>query len=254
MRRLDNATHLTSTSPLSDEQLHALYAYPAGGQPCLRVNFVSTLDGAAAADGKSGPLGGPGDRRVFETLRDLADVVLVGAGTVRSEGYGGAKISGAQQFQRLARGQGAVPPIAVVTASGKLDPALRVFTEAAEPTIVFVSAAAAQADLDAMTAAGAVVIVCGAERVDLMAALDALAGRGLRKVLCEGGPRLFGELIEHDMVDELCLTISPLLAAGDAPRIASSSTAGLRAMTPAHLLLDDAGVLLGRWVRARSTR
>lgn len=250
MRRLDNATHLT---PLSDGQLHGLYAYPAGERPWLRVNFVSTLDGAATAEGKSGPLGGPGDRRVFDTLRNLADVILVGAGTVRTEGYGGARISAAQQLARTQRGQAPVPPIAVVTGSGRLDPGLRIFTEAQVPTIVFTSAAAADADLEAMTTAGALVIVVGAERVDLPTALASLAGLGLPRVLCEGGPSLFGELAELDAVDELCLTLSPLLAAGDAPRIAASATGVLRAMTPAHLLLDDSGVLLGRWVRDRST-
>ncbi len=236
---------------LSADQLRRLYSYPDGAEPWLRVNFVSTLDGAVSAGGRSGPLGGPGDRLVFNTLRELSDVILVGAGTVRSEGYGGAKVSAAQQLLRIERGQHAVPAIAIVSASGELDPASRVFTETEVPTIVFTSAAAPAAKVAALAEAGAVVHQSVSPRVDLPAAISQLADQGLRKILCEGGPRLFGELLEHDVADELCLTISPLLTAGDSPRIAASGTSVFHRMRQAYLLVDDDGALLSRWVRDR---
>ncbi len=253
MRRLDNATDLTVTGSLQDDDLHQLYAYPDVDRPWLRVNFVTTLDGAMSADGKSGPLGGPGDRRVFNALRDLADVILVGAGTVRTEGYGGAKVATAQRVHRADRGQTPVPAIAIVSASGNLDPNMRVFAEAEVPTIVFTGAAASAADVAALSDAGAIVHRFDADRVDLTAAISQLADRGLSKVLCEGGPRLFGELLEQDAVDDLCLTISPLLTAGDSPRIATSRANVFHRMRQSHLLLDDDGVLLGRWVRDRAS-
>ncbi|WP_024796867.1 pyrimidine reductase family protein [Tomitella biformata] len=253
MRRLDNATDLTFADSVSMDQLHHLYAYPADGRPWLRVNFVSTLDGAISAGGRSGALGGPGDRLVFGTLRDLADVVLVGAGTVRTEGYGGVKVSAAQRERRVQDGQGPVPPIAIVTASAKLDPQSRVFAEAEAPTIVFTSASASEADVAALAAAGAVVHRADSARVDLSAVLASLTAQGLGRVLCEGGPRLFGDILEHDAVDELCLTISPLLTAGDSPRIAVSGRSVFHRMRQAHLLQDDDGSLLGRWVRDRAT-
>lgn len=261
MRRLDNATHLTVTDPpprgvasedqLTDDQLRDLYAYPHDGRPWLRANFVSTLDGAVSVDGVSGPMGGPADRRVFNTLRDLADVILVGAGTVRAEGYGGAKVSDAQRAARVARGQAPAPPIAIVSASGRLDPGLRVFTEAEVPTIVFTTASA---DVAGLAGTDAVVHRSAGERVDLPAVISWLASRGMGRVLCEGGPRLFGDLLEADAVDELCLTISPLLTAGAAPRIAASGSSVLHRMRQAHLLLDDDGTLLGRWIRDRAAR
>lgn len=252
MRRLDNATHLTMLDPVTANQLHRLYAYPDDQLPWLRVNFVSTLDGAVSVDGRSGPMGGPADRTVFNTLRDLADVILVGAGTVRAEGYGGAQVSDAQQAARIARGQSPVPPIAIVSASGHLDPGLRVFTEAQTPTIVLTTTAA---DVDSLTAAGAEVRLCDqadGPGVDLPAALSWLTARGLGRVLCEGGPRLFGDLLGADAVDELCLTFSPLLTAGAAPRIATSDASVLHRMRRAHLLLDEDGTLLSRWVRDRT--
>ena len=253
MRLLDNATHFTSADSLSEAQLRQLYAYPEEGQPWLRINFVATLDGAISVDGRSGPLGGPDDRLVFNTLRGLADVILVGAGTVRAEGYGGARISAAQRIRRTARGQALVPAIAIISGSGKLDPGLRVFTETEVPTIVFTSAAASDADIATMVEAGAVVHQSDDAGVALPAVIEQLSAQGLPNVLCEGGPRLFGELLQHDAVDELCLTISPLLTAGSAPRIAMSGTAVLHRMRQAHLLLADDGMLLGRWVRDRAS-
>ncbi|MDN5748903.1 MAG: dihydrofolate reductase family protein, partial [Pseudonocardia sp.] len=108
--------------PLDDRSLAAHYAYPDGlAAPYVRVNFVASIDGAVSVDGRSAPLGSEADRCVFGLLRELADVVLVGAGTVRVEDYRGAR--------RPTRGRDTPPPIAVVTASAARAPAARLFTD-----------------------------------------------------------------------------------------------------------------------------
>ena len=113
---------LGSTRDLDGAELPELYGYPADHDGVwLRANFIASLDGGATFGGKSGQLGGPGDRAVFNVLREVADVILVGAGTVRAEGYSGARPTVAQRQRRQARGQSEVPPLAIVTRSGHLD-------------------------------------------------------------------------------------------------------------------------------------
>lgn len=196
---------------LDDAALAAHYAYPDGlTAPWVRVNFVASVDGAVSVDGRSGGLGSDADRTVFGLLRELAEVVLVGAGTVRAEDYRGAR--------RPTRGRGSPPPIAVVTGSADLDPAARLFTDTRVPPIVLTLATADAGRRDRLAAAGAEVVVL--DRLTPDALLTELGRRGLHRVLCEGGPSLLGSLAAADAVDELCLTVAPLLAGGDAGRIA----------------------------------
>jgi riboflavin-specific deaminase-like protein len=196
---------------LHDEQLAAWYAYPDDlTAPYVRVNFVASADGAVSVEGRSAGLGSPADRRVFLVLRELAEVVLVGAGTVRAEDYGGAR--------RPTRGRTTPPPIAVVTGSADLDPRSRLFTDTAVAPIVLTLESAQQERRDRLTAAGGDVVALERLTPDLV--LAELASRRLHRVLCEGGPVLFGELVSADAVDELCLTVAPLLAGGAASRIA----------------------------------
>lgn len=198
-------------SDLDDTALFAHYAYPADlTAPYVRVNFVSSIDGAATLGGTSGGLGTDADRQVFGALRELAEVVLVGAGTARAENYRGAR--------KPTRGRDTPPPIAVVTGSAGLDPGSRLFTDTTVPTLVL-TLAAAPADRRARLAdAGADVVTL--DRLTPDALLAELARRGLHRVLCEGGPSLHGALHAADAVDELCLTVAPLLAGGAAGRIA----------------------------------
>jgi riboflavin biosynthesis pyrimidine reductase len=196
---------------LDDDALVAHYAYPEElAAPCVRVNFVSSADGAVTVDGRSGGLGTDADRRVFGLLRQLADVVLVGAGTVRTEDYRGAR--------RPTRGRDTPPPIAVVTGSAELDPTSRLFTDTAVPPIVLTLDSAPPQRRERLAVAGADVVALERLSPDLL--LRELAARGLHRVLCEGGPALHGALIAADAVDELCLTLSPLLAGGSSGRIA----------------------------------
>lgn len=180
------------------------------------LGMVGAVDGAATVDGRSGALGGEGDLAGFRALRALADVVLVGAGTVRAEGYGPARPRAVER--RRARGQGDAPRIAVVTGSGDLDPGSRLFSDPeARPLVVTTTNGAATAR--ARLGGRAEVLEAGDGRVDLGTALDLLAGLGLRRVAVEGGPGLNAQLLTAGLVDELLLTLAPTLVGDAGPRI-----------------------------------
>jgi len=192
-------------------ELYSRDVHVPAGRPFVRVNMVSTLDGAVAFSGRAGSLGGPGDKLLFSVLRSLADVVLVGAGTARVERYGPPKIPMEAQEIRRQRGQDALPTIAVVTRSGALDWGSRLFAGGGPRPIVI---AAEETRPEALAGAAGVadVLTAGTGAVDLRAALKALGERGLNHVLCEGGPTLNTGLAAAQLVDELCLTLSPKLA------------------------------------------
>ncbi|WP_410479347.1 pyrimidine reductase family protein [Pseudonocardia sp. H11422] len=229
-------------SEIDDSTLAATYAYPADlDGPYVRVNFVSSLDGAVSVDGRSGGLGSEADKRVFGLLRRLTDVILVGAGTVRAENYRGAR--------RPTEGRSTPPPIAVVTGSANLDPESPLFTDTAVPPIILTLESAPAQQRDRLAAAGGDVVVL--ERLDPRGVLGELDRRGLHRVLCEGGPGLHGDLVAADAVDELCLTLAPLLVGGEAGRIAHGAPGTpTRAMSLASALHADDTLLL----RYRRTR
>jgi riboflavin biosynthesis pyrimidine reductase len=182
----------------------------------VRVNMIASVDGGTALGGVSGSLGGPADRLVFTTLRSYADLILVGAGTMRAERYGPARLDEQYRQRRVARGQSPVPAIAVVTQSVHVDWASSFFADAeAKPVIVTASASSGRVPKDAP----ADVVLAGSDRVDIRAALDELASRGFRNVLVEGGPTINGDLAARDAVDELCLTVAPSLVGGTSSRI-----------------------------------
>lgn len=228
-----------------EPDLAARYAYPHDlHAPHVRVNFVSSADGAASVDGLSAGLGADGDRRVFGILRELADVILVGAGTARAEDYRGAR--------KPSRGRTDPPPIAVVTGSADLDPGARLFTDTVTPAIVLTTGDADASRRAALTAAGADVVLL--ERLTPDALLGELARRGRYRVLLEGGPSLFGAFLAADAVDELCLTLAPLLVGGDAGRIATGPPG-----TPARpfsllAALHEDGALMLRYGRTGDHR
>jgi riboflavin biosynthesis pyrimidine reductase len=220
------------------------YAYPR--ERWLRANFVSSADGAAYVDGRSGGLSSRGDMRVFAVLRVLADVVLVGAGTARTEEYKPA--SHRDALKPLREGRTATVPIALVTRTLGLNLASPLFTEAPpDARTIVITRAASDDGLRAETAKVADVIVAGDEEVDLAAALDALRGRGFGRVLCEGGPHLFGDLSAAGLVDELCLSLSPTLAGPGASRIIAGTASAARPLALTQLLADDDGLLFFRY-------
>ena len=226
--------------------LYDAYAYPAGrgaGSAWVRANMVTSLDGSAVKEGRSGGLGGPADKEVFGVLRSLCDAVLVGAGTARTEGYKAPRVKDAER--RAAAGQRPAPVLVLVTRGLDLDPGSALFA-GAERTVVVTSASSDRAARDRL-AGVADVVAAGDEQVDVAAALDHLAARGLTRVLCEGGPSLLADVAAAGRLDELCLTISPQLVGGDGPRVAHGPDLDVD-LAPVSLLEAD-GVLLARYVR-----
>jgi riboflavin-specific deaminase-like protein len=183
-----------------------------GNAPYVVVNMVASVDGAISIEGRTSKLGGPSDGHLFHYLRSLADVILVGAQTVRAEHYGPPKVREQWVGQRVDRGQAAEPRLAIVTRSLDLDWSSRLFSDGHRPVIV--TPASAHTERLAKARAQADVVMAGEEGVDLEAALDHLGGRG-SVVLCEGGPTLNGELARDDLIDELCVTVAPVLVGGN---------------------------------------
>lgn len=192
-------------------------------RPYVVVNMVASIDGATAVEGVTAKLGGPGDQRIFLLLRSLADVILVGAQTVRAEDYGPPRLEAEMIDARRARGQSAIPPIAVVSASLNFDWSSRLFTDTTSQPILLTTR---RAEVDHLKRAHdrAQVVLLGEETVDLAQGLAALAARGARLLLCEGGPTLNAGLVSEGLVDELCLTVARRRSSGAVGRGSSDST------------------------------
>ncbi len=231
-------------APGDDARLAEHYAEP--GLPWLRANMIATLDGAATGpDGRSGSINGPADHRVFTALRAWADVILVGAGTVRAEGYRAPRTPPALVRARRDRGQADHPTLAVVTGAGDLPDAVLAGDPA--PWVVTTTGAPGLAGLRRRLPRGHVLAYDGL--VDLPATVRALVAAGFRRILTEGGPTLLGALMAADLLDELCLTWSPTLVAGPAPRpVVAPGWLAPPAEARLGGLLHCEGVLLGRWL------
>lgn len=229
-----------------DVLLDAAYWVDDPGRQHVRGVMVASVDGAAQAAGRASGLSGPADVKLFAMLRAHADVLLVGASTVRIEGYGGERPSPERQAWRCSKGLAGVPSIAVVTRSCALDPAAPLFTDTLARPLVITCEAAPQERVAAL-ADRADVIRLGEDDVDLPAALDVLAARGLRRVTCEGGPTLLAGLLATGRLDELSVTVSPLLLAGPALRITYGPV--LEPPVPLQLLhvLEEDGFLFLRY-------
>ncbi|MEU1672651.1 pyrimidine reductase family protein [Streptomyces roseifaciens] len=236
------------------DELAEVYAYPEEPGPArhawLRANMVSSLDGAAHHDGRSQPLSSDADMRIFGTLRGLADAVVVGAETVRQEGYRPARAREAFAARRAALGQGPAPAIAIVSAGLDLDFSLPLFTEPLVPTLVLTGEDAPADRVAAAREAGAEVLVAGeGRRVDPARVPQVLAERGLTRLLTEGGPRLLGQFAAAGVLDELCLTLAPMLAGGTAARIVNGPDMPLPERFVLASLLEEAGFLFSRYHR-----
>jgi riboflavin biosynthesis pyrimidine reductase len=223
-RQDGGVTSFGRLADLDDDDLRAAYAPPR--LPWLRLNFVSTVDGAAAGrDGTSRSINNAADQRVFSALRDQAHVVIAGAGTIRAEGY-----------------RPNPKPLVVVTRSGEIPPTL---LEGDTGRVYVATGSAAPGLAGARSVLGDRVLVLGDDGPDLVALRSALVDLGFGNLLCEGGPHLAADLLAAGAVDELCWTIVPTLVAGDGLRI----TVGDAIDVPLrlHALLEDGGTLLGRW-------
>jgi riboflavin biosynthesis pyrimidine reductase len=201
----------------------------AAGRLPVRLNMIASVDGATTMAGVAGGLGSPADRALFALFRQLADVVLVAAGTVRAEGYRPSSV-----------------PIAVVSRSCRFDWEAPFFTAPKARPIV-VTVADAPAERVARAAELAEVVVAGDHDVDLEVALTALQSMGHRTVLSEGGPTMNAQLVAAGLLDELCLTVSPRMIGGDAKRILAGPV-----LTPAtelrlHTICEEDGFLFLRY-------
>ncbi len=226
---IDALTGRPAGTSVDDAVLASLYAAPGG--PWLRVNMVSSVDGAATGgDGRSGSINNAVDKRVFDVLRGQADAIVVGAGTARAEGYGPAAV-----------------PIVLVTKQGRVPERLR----SAPPGMVLLATCATAPGLaDSRSVLGEEhVIVLRDDEVELAALRGALAQRGLTNLLSEGGPRLLAGLLGAGAVDELCATVVPHLVGGDGPRIVAGPPLGVP--LDLQLLLEESGTLLARWFLRR---
>lgn len=229
--------------PLASDALAERYLVPDRSAPWLRVNFVASVDGAMEVDGLTAGLSSPADRHLFLTLRMLCDAVLVGAQTLRQENYGPARMDERRQAWRAARGLAPHPALVVVSRSLDLDPHRPSFADAPVRPVVLTPQSAPAARREALAATTDVITV-GADTVELPDALSLLHRRGLRHLLCEGGPHLFGELTAADLVDEVCLTVSPVLAGPGADRITAGPVSPVRAMRLHRVLTGDGALFL----------
>jgi riboflavin biosynthesis pyrimidine reductase len=234
----------TPAEDVDPDDVYSVARPQLDGRAWLLANFVISADAAITADGRSEGLSSAADKRIFGALRGVADVVLVGAGTVRAEGYGPVKMNDVRRARRRDRGQPEVPPLAIVTASGLLDYDAPMFADAESPTVVVTTPLGAEA-----VAGRAETLVAGEDRVDVGVALRLLHERGARVVLTEGGPSLLSAAERDGVLDEMCLSIAPRLAGPGQHAMTDSGTP-----TPsgdldlAHVLVED-GFLFCRYVR-----
>lgn len=225
---------------------------PWPDRPWLLLNMIASVDGGTHLDGRSGPLGGPADKRVFRAIRAVADLILVAAGTVRSEQYHPVVVTPEVQAQRVARGQTPVPRLAIVTRHLDLDLDGELLTGGVPP-VLLTTAAAPEGRLRHAMARTAVERFDG-ERVDMVAALQRLTDHGARVVLCEGGPTLNGQLLAAGLLDEVCFTMSPMLVGGDATRLVDPSSPFFRQDLALDRVLEEDGFLFTRYVRRETAR
>ncbi|MDX1448415.1 MAG: dihydrofolate reductase family protein [Acidimicrobiia bacterium] len=233
---------MTDFSDLADAaQISSIYLADrretASGRPWLTLGMISSLDGSAVVDGGSTALGGPPDRQVFRALRAVADVILVGAGTVRAEGYGAPRLPADLVEWRREQGLSDAPRVAIVTRSLQVTPTPSL---ASTRPLVFTTRRSMQ-QRGGEVKDWAEVVIAGDDRIDPGSVLAQLGERGADRVLLEGGPRLNG--IFPSLLDEICLTVAPLVASGAGSRIVMGEDSG-RSATLDRVIHSDGFLLL----------
>lgn len=242
------------------EDLDAIYPdLVLGGEgprtaPHLALCMVSSLDGSVTLRAVSEGLGGPADKQALARVRDACDVMLVGAGTVRDEDYPPYPGGEARRARRVAKGLAAIPPVAMVTRTGALREGHPLVADPEDAPVVIVAAADEERVRAALTPtpAGEAItwLVAGEAELDLAAALSGLAGLGLARISCEGGPNLNGALLDADLVDEAFVTIAPAMVGGDGLRLAQTDTPAHRHDLRLVSALAAGDELLLRYARA----
>jgi len=232
-------------SALSDLDAAGLFsAYASPQDRWVRCNMVTSLDGAATgADGRSGSINNEADHVVFEVLRALSHVVVVGAGTIRAEGYRPLSVAYPLIELRREHGLPTALPLVVVSNRGQVPPTLSGCRDGR--ALMAVPASAAGLDAARRDLGEGNVLVCGDDEVDMTALVAALHDRGWDHVLTEGGPSLLGSFLVAGRLDELCFTISPQVMGGEHPRPVGSH--GTTARLDLEVLVEQEGTLMGRW-------
>jgi riboflavin-specific deaminase-like protein len=220
--------------------------------PYTVVNFVSSVDGRAAVEGRSRGLSDTGDRELHRTLRERADAVLAGTGTVAADGYGRMLPAPERRERRRAAARAAEPLAVIITRSGRLPLDVRLFAEPEARVVVF------SPTPPALVASGAAGRAAHVQHepldqttpVPLTAALRTLRERyGVRTLLCEGGPTLLGAMLREGLVDSLFLTLAPVLVAGTGPSVAGGPALEVPVALKLNRLLEREGSLFLRYTR-----
>ena len=217
----------------------------ADGRPWVLVNFVTSIDGATTVKGKSSALGDDDDLAMFKAIRSLPDVILVGARTVRAEDYQPVVLDEERRAVRRERGQADDPILAIVSGSLGIDPEARVFGDPEHKPLILTSTTA---DPGRLVNIGDMAEIAFLIELTPEKILDQLGAASV--VLLEGGPTLTGQFVAAGLVDEMCLTVSPLLVGGESKRVAVGAEAG----PPLGMRLDRAHLgersLFLRYLRA----
>lgn len=233
---------LAALTDLDTAGLFAAYAAPR--ERWVRCNMVTSLDGAATgADGRSGSINNDADHAVFEVLRALSHVVVVGAGTIRTEGYSPLSVDDSLAALRREHGLPDELPLVAVSQRGEVPPTL---SGCRDGRVLLALPAAAPGLAGARRDLGEDnVLVCGEDTLDLEALVAALHGRGWLQILTEGGPSLLGSFLAAGQLDELCFTISPQVVGGEHPRPVGPN--GTPTDLDLEVLVEQDGTLMGRW-------
>ena len=242
--------HGPTVGPVADDDLSDAYPWPdTTDRPYVRAMMVTTLDGAAAGDdGLSGSGSGGADRAVLRAVRRFADVVLVGGGTMKAEGYGPLRARDEDAARREQQGQAAAPVLAVVSGSLDLPLGEGSFADSDLTPIVFTSERADPARVAEASERVEVVQLPG-EHVDAATVIDQLHKRGLGRIVCEGGPGLLHQVTDAGLLDEADITVSPMLVGTertpDTPMLQAPASFELQ-----HVLTAEEFLML-RYTRTR---
>ena len=221
---------------------------PVGDRPWLMMNMVSTIDGVTEIDGVSGPLGSPGDKDIFGTIRALPDIILVGSTTAEVERYNPPSSSVSTKARRLANRAWPVARIAVISRRLEFDLTLPMFQRPSQRPLVITTVDADPLKLD-QVATHADLIQCGSGSVDLPQAMREMKELGAQRVLSEGGPLLNGALLRDELVDEVFLSVAPIMGGSSQRGITRGGMPQILELALQHVLTEDHFLFL-RYTRA----
>ena len=221
--------------------------YQKTKRPWVTLNMISSINGVATSSGLSGELGSKGDKLIFNSLRASADFILLGAGTAKAEKYGMPNISEDAQIRRTSRGQTDIPRLVIISKRLEFDDDLKflnALNDGASATPIIYTTQNAPAKNKTWLSERAEIREAGKENIDLAEVISDLKGK---IILVEGGPTLNGHLLEADLIDELCLTLSPMIVNENGPHIISGDLKQPKNMKLIQVLADEDSMLYLRF-------